>query len=86
MFILKITEENMDKIMEILPDHYVGVIRRLYIDRTIPWYFIRGYISASGRTHLYNILPVYVADQVLHYDTEKANTDWDICTRKEVPE
>jgi len=89
MFAIKITEENMEKIKEAMPalhGPYLATIERKFMEREVPWYFIRGYVDRRGRVHLFNILPVYVMDQHFTYDTEKAKTDWDQIVRKEEPE
>lgn len=88
MFIIKIAEENLDKIRETvdLPEATFHQFVRLYCNRTVPWYFVSGYISVSMRKFIYNIMPGYVTDQVFDYDIDKAKTDWAICVRKEVQE
>lgn len=89
MFAIKITEENMEKIKEAMPmlhGPYLRAIEAKYMDRRVPWYFIRGYVDQRGRLHLFNLLPVFILDQHFEIDTEKAKTDWDQIVRKETPE
>ena len=81
MFAILIAEETLPKI---ICDGFDTNRHNLnhFIRHHRNWYFIRGYVSGTGRILDWVIFPEVTLSDAFEYDPERIQTDWDQIVRK----
>lgn len=84
MFAIELTPETLPKITEALDFTEEELyMLKMYQDRKILWYFIRGYQTPTGGLEPWAILPCFVFINRFEYDPITIKTDFDLIVRKD---
>ena len=85
MFAIKITTMTLPMIRERMGDEkFESSNLELFVDRSIDWFLITGYVNLSGvRSTEFALVPQYIFNKTFDHDPEKVHTDWVNIVRKE---
>lgn len=83
MFAIRITNDNMPKILDRYMDPpLTEELFALQLNSPGTWYIVTGYVTRRGAVMDWAILPAYLIEGQFQYDHEKIQHDWDQIVRQ----